>query len=557
MSRRHGRRTQGRARARRPAHRRARLGLGLHAVHPARRHRVDQPQLRRRRRRRHLSLDLRRLLLLHAFSRHRLRLRPRARADGRHRGHPSGRRRRRAHRVHGLRRHGAEVRPRAEGPAEQEAGRDPRAQPADRGRRVRGGARSEASRCRFRRSKPFRRRSTSRRSTTPSAALTESARRYDKALVSARAEGRANESDALVALNAKLRQAEIQLIDNDGLFRRPWYRHLVYAPGFYTGYGVKTIPGVREGIEDGRYSDAELEVTRVARALDASDDARRLCVCGSRAARALINRVESARFERRDLRVALASACGFPRRRRGSLLAARSASLHPPRARLGEDRTVTTTVHRRSPQSTLYAKIRAPVRRTHEEADSHNRPVCRRCVRSASAAAAPPAVPARVPTITPVTDAMLQNPDPNDWLMWRRTLNGWGFSPLDQINEDNVEASAHGLGARPRTAGIQEGTPLVHNGVMFIPNPGDDIMAVDARTGDLIWEYKRKLPEGVARQDEPRDRDVGHDAHQLEQRQLHLRARHGDRQAGRGKRRCSIRRCARRPAAARSSPTAR
>src|SRR5215813_6743978 len=72
---------------------------------------------------------------------------------------------------------------------------------------------------------------------------------------------------ALVALNGRLRQAEIQLIDNDGLFRRPWYRHLIYAPGFYTGYGVKTVPGVREGIEDGRYADAEKEVTRVARAL--------------------------------------------------------------------------------------------------------------------------------------------------------------------------------------------------------------------------------------------------------------------------------------------------
>jgi N-acetylated-alpha-linked acidic dipeptidase len=98
------------------------------------------------------------------------------------------------------------------------------------------------------------------------AALTESARRYDKGLSAARTVA-PTDRNALVALNAKLRQAEIQLIDNDGLFRRPWYRHLVYAPGFYTGYGVKTLPGVREGIEDGRYSDAEFEVTRVARAL--------------------------------------------------------------------------------------------------------------------------------------------------------------------------------------------------------------------------------------------------------------------------------------------------
>jgi PQQ-dependent dehydrogenase (methanol/ethanol family) len=108
-----------------------------------------------------------------------------------------------------------------------------------------------------------------------------------------------------------------------------------------------------------------------------------------------------------------------------------------------------------------------------------------------------PAAPAPpVPKITPVTDAMLQNPDPNEWLMWRRTLNGWGFSPLDQIRKSNVKdlrmVWTRGLGP-----GNQEGTPLVHNGVMFIPNPGDDILAVDARTGDLLWEYKRKLPEGV------------------------------------------------------------
>jgi N-acetylated-alpha-linked acidic dipeptidase len=97
-------------------------------------------------------------------------------------------------------------------------------------------------------------------------ALSEAARRYDKAQAATHGKTPTGQS-ALVALNTKLRQAEIQLIDNDGLFRRPWYRHLIYAPGFYTGYGVKTVPGVREGIEDGRYADAEKEVTRVAAAL--------------------------------------------------------------------------------------------------------------------------------------------------------------------------------------------------------------------------------------------------------------------------------------------------
>ena len=109
---------------------------------------------------------------------------------------------------------------------------------------------------------------------------------------------------------------------------------------------------------------------------------------------------------------------------------------------------------------------------------------------------APPLASGTAPGLTPVTDAMLQNPDPGDWLMWRRTLNGWGFSPLDQIKRSNVK-DLRMAWTRGLDAGIQEGTPLVHNGIMFIPNPGDHILAVDARTGDLIWEYKRKLPEGV------------------------------------------------------------
>jgi len=97
----------------------------------------------------------------------------------------------------------------------------------------------------------------------------------------------------------------------------------------------------------------------------------------------------------------------------------------------------------------------------------------------------------------PVTDAMLQKPDPADWLMWRRTLDGWGYSPLNQITRNNV-AQLRMVWTRGLVGpGNQEGTPLVHDGVMFLPSPGDDIMAVDAKTGDLLWEYKRKLPEGV------------------------------------------------------------
>jgi len=99
-----------------------------------------------------------------------------------------------------------------------------------------------------------------------SAALADSARRYERALNASRSKLVAN-SAALAALNAKLRQAEAQLVDSAGLPRRAWYRHLIYAPGFYTGYGVKTVPGVREGIEQSRYDEAEAEVVRASRAL--------------------------------------------------------------------------------------------------------------------------------------------------------------------------------------------------------------------------------------------------------------------------------------------------
>jgi N-acetylated-alpha-linked acidic dipeptidase len=91
------------------------------------------------------------------------------------------------------------------------------------------------------------------------AALTASARRYEKALAAGR-ERVALNTAALRMLNAKLRQAEPQLIDAAGLPNRPWYRHLLYAPGLYTGYSVKTIPGVREGIEQAHYAEAESEV---------------------------------------------------------------------------------------------------------------------------------------------------------------------------------------------------------------------------------------------------------------------------------------------------------
>jgi N-acetylated-alpha-linked acidic dipeptidase len=94
------------------------------------------------------------------------------------------------------------------------------------------------------------------------AALTRAADRYKAAA----AKGGSDPS-VVQAVNARLIQAERQFIDEAGLPRRPWYRHLLYAPGFYTGYGVKTMPGVREGIEQKRYEEAEKEAARLAAAI--------------------------------------------------------------------------------------------------------------------------------------------------------------------------------------------------------------------------------------------------------------------------------------------------
>lgn len=97
--------------------------------------------------------------------------------------------------------------------------------------------------------------------------LEQAAARYRKAREAA--ESRLSSQPAVVRdVNAMLMQSERQLLDPAGLPDRPWYRHLLYAPGFYTGYAVKTVPGVREGIEQKKYAAAEAEVVRAAAALD-------------------------------------------------------------------------------------------------------------------------------------------------------------------------------------------------------------------------------------------------------------------------------------------------
>ncbi len=95
--------------------------------------------------------------------------------------------------------------------------------------------------------------------------------------------------------------------------------------------------------------------------------------------------------------------------------------------------------------------------------------------------------------LTPVTDAMLRDPPASDWLMWRRTYNGWGYSPLDQINKDNVK-TLQPAWTWSMSTGSTETTPIVHDGVLYIWNYADKVQALNGATGELIWEYKRDLP---------------------------------------------------------------
>jgi alcohol dehydrogenase (cytochrome c) len=107
-----------------------------------------------------------------------------------------------------------------------------------------------------------------------------------------------------------------------------------------------------------------------------------------------------------------------------------------------------------------------------------------------------PPAPARsnpLDKITPVTDTVLQNPPAGDWLTWRRTYDDQGFSPLKQINRGTVgDLRVAWTWSLP--PGPNEATPLVHDGVIFVHSYGDKVQALDARTGDLLWQYSRQLP---------------------------------------------------------------
>jgi len=98
-------------------------------------------------------------------------------------------------------------------------------------------------------------------------------------------------------------------------------------------------------------------------------------------------------------------------------------------------------------------------------------------------------VAGEVKNYTPVTDAMLRNPDPNEWLILRHDYKATNYSTLNQINANNVQ-NLHLVWSWAMNDGTNQAAPLVHSGVMFVNNANNFVQAIDARTGELIWENR-------------------------------------------------------------------
>jgi len=125
------------------------------------------------------------------------------------------------------------------------------------------------------------------------------------------------------------------------------------------------------------------------------------------------------------------------------------------------------------------------------------------CVAGVSAQqppAPPPLVvpmPAILKAYAPVTAERLQKPADGDWLMIRRTYDGWGYSPLDQITPANISRLQPAWVFSTGVNSGHEAPPIVNNGVMFISTPGHRVTAVDARTGVMLWRYIKEVADPI------------------------------------------------------------
>jgi alcohol dehydrogenase (cytochrome c) len=104
---------------------------------------------------------------------------------------------------------------------------------------------------------------------------------------------------------------------------------------------------------------------------------------------------------------------------------------------------------------------------------------------------APAPTPAILQNYQPVTAERLKNPEPGNWLMIRRTYDGWAHSPLDQITTGNVSRLRPVWGFSTGESRVHEAAPIVNNGVMFVSTPNNQVIAIDAKSGTLLWRYRR------------------------------------------------------------------
>jgi alcohol dehydrogenase (cytochrome c) len=109
---------------------------------------------------------------------------------------------------------------------------------------------------------------------------------------------------------------------------------------------------------------------------------------------------------------------------------------------------------------------------------------------------------------SPVTAERLKNPEPGNWMHYRRTYDGQGYSPLDQINTSNVKNLTPVWTFSTGVVEGHEAPPIINNGVMFVATPAGQVIALNAKTGDEYWRYKRQLPEDLF-QLHPTNRGVG------------------------------------------------
>ena len=109
----------------------------------------------------------------------------------------------------------------------------------------------------------------------------------------------------------------------------------------------------------------------------------------------------------------------------------------------------------------------------------------------------PVAVPMTFRQYEPVTAERLRNPEDGNWLMIRRTYDGWGYSPLSEITPQNVNRLRPVWVFSTGETKAHEAAPLVNNGVMFVSTPNNQVIAIDARTGTLLWRYRRPRPAGA------------------------------------------------------------